>query len=232
MICATGKNTDEFASVALSSTFFTSLRLLFTFATMPSPSFFPPFAVNFFLLKAVVGPPPFFFDDDDLVDSLFGGSEIAHRVVSVAENIFSTVQICTLAVESAFALFRLPPGCKLCFFVLREGCDGKNLCRMGNTSAVSSQRERKQSETFSNSHTKTSPKKKCPRKSRTKRSRVHTKKKKSASSPRFPFPSSEREGRCADFEVEKRGSEIFSQRNNSEESPPSFQVFKETSLWL
>jgi hypothetical protein len=86
---------------------------------MPSPSFFPPFAVNFFFLNAVVGPPPFLLDDDDdLVDSLFGGSEIAHRVVSVAENIFSTVQICTWAVESAFALFRPSGGCKLVFFVL------------------------------------------------------------------------------------------------------------------
>jgi hypothetical protein len=84
---------------------------------MPSPSFFPPFAVNFFLLKAVVGPPPFLLDDVDLVDSLFGGSEIAHRVVSVAENIFSTVQICTLAVESAFALFRLPPVANCVFFI-------------------------------------------------------------------------------------------------------------------
>ena len=105
---------------------------------------------------------------------------------------------------------------------------------VGNTSAVSERENRaKQSETFSNSHEeRLLQKKKCPRKSRTKRSRVHTEKKKSASSSRFPFPSSEREGRCADFEVEKRGSEIFSQRNNSEESPPSFQVFKETSLWL
>jgi len=38
------------------------------------------------------------------------------------------------------------------FFCYCVGATAKILCRMGNTSAVSSQRERKQSETFSNSH--------------------------------------------------------------------------------